>query len=40
MVKDRKGAERPTGFSKKALKKREKRNLTRKNRGKKGSRNV
>ena len=40
MVADKKGKDRPVGFSKKALKKKEKRNLKRKNRGKKGSRNV
>lgn len=40
MAKDKKGANRPIGFSKKALKKKEKRNLKRKGRGKKGSRNV
>jgi len=39
MVKDRRGVERPVGFSKKALKKKEKRNLKRKLRGK-GSKNV
>ena len=40
MVKDRKGKDRPIGFTKKAIKKREKRNIKRKNRGKRGSRNV
>ena len=40
MVKDRKGKDKPVGFSKKALQKKEKRNLKRKNRGKKGSRNI
>jgi len=40
MAKDKKGKDRPIGFSKKALQKKEKRNLARKNRGKKGSRNV
>lgn len=40
MVKDRKGKDRPIGFSKQAIKKKEKRNLKRKNRGKRGSRNV
>jgi hypothetical protein len=39
MVKDKKGVARPVGFSKKALQKKEKRNLKRKARGK-GSRNV
>jgi len=39
MAKDKKGKDRPIGFSKKAIKKREKRNLKRKSRGK-GSRNV
>jgi len=40
MAADKRGKDRPIGFSKKALKKREKRNLKRKNRGKRGSRNV
>jgi len=40
MAKDKRGIARPVGFSKKALQKKEKRNLKRKNRGKKGSRNV
>jgi len=40
MAKDKKGVERPIGFSKKALRMKEKRDLARKNRGKKGSRNV
>jgi len=40
MGRSKKGPDRPVGFSKKALKKKEKRNLERKNRGKKGSRNV
>jgi len=40
MAADKKGKDRPVGFSKKALKKKEKRNLKRKNRGKKGSKNV
>ena len=40
MVKDRKGKDRPIGFSKKALQKKVKRNFKRKNRGKGSSRNV
>lgn len=39
MAKDKKGIDRPVGFSKKALRKKEKRNLKRKARGK-GGRNV
>jgi len=39
MSRSKKGMERPIGFSKKALQKKEKRNLKRKNRGKKGSKN-
>ena len=39
MGRSKKGTERPVGFSKKALQKKEKRNLKRKGRGKKGSRN-